>query len=290
MMKGNMMEDKFETQDIAHIKNGDVEYLQFKILNKYSNKLKHAITLSHGGVSGNEYKSLNFRSSGKDLRENVSENLNIICNKLGINSYDVYKARQAHTDNILIINNENKNGYAFREFKDDEYDGYILNENNIATLVTTADCNPVIIYDPVKNIVANIHSGWKGTVKQIYLKAIDILHYKFGSNYNNLIVCVGPSIGKCCFDSEEEKFKENFINVWKNEKDYLSYEKNSKRFHIDLPYLIKSDCIKIGVKEENIILSNICTMCNNEDFFSYRKNTKDGKKDYGTGATIVELI
>lgn len=284
------MENKFETKDIKHIKNGDVEYLQFKILNKYSDKLKHAITLRHGGVSNNEYESLNFRNSGGDLKENVNQNLEIICNTLDITSYDVVKAKQAHTDNILILNTDNKEKYLFKNYIDEEYDGYIVTEKNIASLITTADCNPVIIYDPIKNIAANIHSGWKGTVQQIYLKAINILHYNFNSNYDDLIVCVGPSIGKCCFDSEEEKFKENFINVWENEKDYLSYEENSKRFHIDLPYLIKNDCMKIGIKEENIVLSNICTMCNSEDFFSYRSNTKAGKKDYGTGATIVELV
>lgn len=277
-------------KNVTLAKKGDVCYLQFNILNKYSDKLRHCITLRHGGVSKYPVSSLNFRTAGKDSRENVTKNLDIICNTVGFDRKNIYKASQNHTDNILILDNKNKKRYFFDNYSTDEYDGYITNNKDIATLVTTADCNPIIIYDTKKNIIANIHSGWAGTIKKIYLKAIRILQDKFHSNVEDLVVCIGPSIRKCCFSSEEEHFKKKFTEVWGNETDYISYEQDNKRFHIDLVYVIKKDLQEYGIKEENIIDCEICTMCNSDDFFSYRTATKEKYDDYGLMATIIELI
>lgn len=279
----------FSDKDILHVKKENIEYLQFKILNKYSDNFKHLITLRYGGVSKFPVDSLNFRLVGKDKKDNVLKNLEKVANVMNISKNDVYKGSQAHTDNILIIDNNNKNKYQFENISKEKIDGYICKEKNIATLVTTADCNPIIIYDKEKNIYANIHSGWMGTIKQIYLKAVRIMHDKFNCNYKDLIVCIGPSIKKCCFTSEDENFKNNFTNIWKNEKEYIYYEENSKRFHIDLSYVIKQDLLKIGIKDENIVIPNICTRCNTSSFFSYRESTQKGYDDYGTMATITYL-
>ena len=283
------MSKDFNDNNMLHIKNGDVEYLKFKILEKYSDKINHVITLRYGGVSSTPYNSLNFRIAGNDKKENVFKNLEIISDKINIDKEKIYKGRQNHTDNILVINDENKEKYRFKDISDEAYDAYICNETGIATLVTTADCNPIIMYDPNKNAYANIHSGWKGTVKQIYLKTAKKMHEIFNSEYKDIIVCIGPSIRKCCFSSEDENFKLNFTNVWKDEEKYIYYEENLSRFHIDLMYVIRKDLIELGLKEENIVISDICTRCNKDDFFSYRYATQQKQKDYGTMATIVTL-
>ena len=159
---------KYSNDIMLHERKGNIEYLRFKILDKYNDKLNHIITLRHGGVSENDVSSLNFRTVGNDLKENNLKNLKLVCdNILNIDTKNVHKAKQAYTNNILILNNKNKNSYSFDMFSEEEYDGYVTNEKNIATLVTTADCNPIIIYDPVKNILANVHSGWKGTIKKV---------------------------------------------------------------------------------------------------------------------------
>ena len=283
----NKMHKNYTDKNILHVKDGDVEYIQFKILNKYG--LKHCITLRYGGVSSGIYDSLNFGLKGNDLKENVFENLNRVSKSLNIDPQNVYKATQNHTDNILVLNSENKEEYKFDvgDKIDENYDAYIVKEKDIATLVTTADCNPIIVFDPVNNIVANIHSGWKGTTKKIYLKTCEKMIKEFGSNPSDLIVCIGPSIRKCCFSSEEQEFKNIFTNIWKNENEYITYEKNSNRFHIDLIYLIKNDLEGIGIK--NIVVADICTVCNSDDFFSYRVARKNNQEGYGLMATIVIL-
>lgn len=279
----------YNNKDLIHIKNGDFECLKFRILEKYSDKITHMITLRHGGVSNGVYSSLNIRTVGKDNIKNVYKNLDIMCENMKIKRDDVYKAKQNHTANILILDNDNKKEYNFNNLSEECYDGYITNKSNINTLVTTADCNPIIIYDPVNNIFANVHSGWKGTLKRISKKAAVIMHDKFNSKFEDMIVCIGPSIRKCCFTSLEDEFKDKFVEVFHNEDEYITKDKDGK-YHFDLIYVIKNDLEKLGIKEENIKVANICTCCNEEDFYSFRKATMRNDDDYATFATIVGLI
>ncbi len=279
----------FSNEQVTHVKNDKVEYLTFKALEKYSQKITAVVTLRHGGVSEGVFDSLNFRMAGTDKKENVIQNLNIISDILNLDADEVYKARQDHTDNILYITDKNKEEYNFKKVNNEPIDGYITG-SGITTLVATADCNAIIIYDSKNNKVANVHSGWKGTTKRIYIKAIDKMQQLFGTNPKDLIICVSPSVLQCCFSSEDENFKKKFTDIWPYEKEYITYEKeNAKRFHIDLPYVITKDLINIGVKEENIHFAGICTCCNNEHFYSYRSKTQKGEQDYGCMATIVKI-
>lgn len=128
-----------------------------------------------------------------------------------------------------------------------------------------------------------------GVINKIYINAVKIMEEKFGSNSKDLIVCIGPSIRKECFTSKEESFKEKFTKVFPYQDKYLSYEKDNETFHIDLIEIIKTEFEKEGILEKNIHDSNICTRCNFEDFFSYRKARQEEKENCGRIATIVEL-
>ena len=279
----------FSNEQVTHVKNGGIEYLTFKALEKYKDKITCIVTLRHGVVSEGVISSLNFRSLGKDKKENVLENLNRICNVIKINSKEAYKARQDHTDNILYLTDKNKNEYEFSSGNDDRFDGYIT-EKGIASLVTTADCNAIVIYDAKNNKAANVHSGWKGTTKRIYIKAIEKMQELYNTNPEDLIVCVSPAILKCCFSSEELSFKKIFTDIWPDEENYITWNKdNPNRFHIDMEYLITKDLLEIGVKKENIHFAGICTCCNTDDFYSFRKTTMNKEPDYGCMATIVKI-
>ncbi len=280
----------FSNDQVTHVKTGDVEYLTFNALDKYKEKIMAVVTLRHGGVSNGVFRSLNFRMAGKDKKENVLQNLNIICGKLKLNPKEVCKGRQDHTDNILYITDENKEKYAFCLESDERIDGYIQ-DSGVATLVTTADCNAIVIYDTKNNKAANIHSGWKGTTKRIYIKAIEKMKQEFNTNPEDLIICVSPSVLKCCFSSEDESFKKLFTDIWPNDKEYITKNPdNPNRFHIDLTHVITKDLINAGVKGKNIHFAGICTCCNDEDFYSYRSKTQKQEEDYGCMATIVKIL
>ena len=221
----------FSNEQVTHVKNENVEYLTFKALEKYNDKITAAVTLRHGGVSEGVFGSLNFRMAGTDKKENVFQNLNIICDKLNLDSNKIYKASQNHTDNILYLTEQNKEEYNLKKVNSEPIDGYITG-SGITTLVTTADCNAIIIYDTKNNKVANLHSGWKGTTKRIYIKAIENMQKMFGTNPEDLVICVSPSVLKCCFSSEDENFKKIFTDIWSYENVYITYEENNpKRFH-----------------------------------------------------------
>lgn len=263
------------------VKKDKLEYITFNVLNKYN--IKHGFFLKNGGVSKGVYDSLNFRLYGKDNIEDVFKNFEIVKKELMFN--EVYKAKQNHTDNILILDNNNKDKYTINKINQEEYDAYITNLS-LPTIVTTADCNAIIIYDPINKVVANIHSGWKGTILQIYLKVCNILKKKFNSNYSDLIVCIGPSIRKCCFTSKEESFKNKFTKVWDYENKYIDLIEDT--YHIDLLYVIKKDLTNLGIKAENIYDCNICTLCN-DNCFSYRRCLRNKDLDYGTMGCFVSL-
>ena len=276
---------KYDSQEIVYRKDGNLEYIQFKVLNELN--VKHCITLRHGGLSSGEYSSLNFRTLGQDRLENVLGNLEHVRNAVGFS--DVHKAQQAHTDKVLVINEENEKEYEFSKLNKEEYDGYIVDKPGIATLITTADCNPIIIYDKSKNVVANVHAGWKGVINKIYINAIKLMQEKYESKVEDLVICVGPSIRKCCFTSQEEAFKEKFTSVFEYAEDYLEYEEDKVTFHIDLIKILKHEFENVGVDESQIHVAPICTRCSTDDFFSYRYAVQNKFKDYGTMATIVEL-
>ena len=114
------------------------------------------------------------------------------------------------------------------------------------------------------------------------------MQHEFNSNPSELIVCIGPSIRKCCFTSREESFKEKFTSVFKYESEYLE-DKEDGTFHIDLVKILKHEMKEVGVLDKNIHVADICTRCNTDDFYSYRAAVQNGKKDYATFATIVQL-
>ncbi len=278
--------NKYDSKEIIHVKRDNgLEYLEFRVLNEFG--IKNCVTLRHGGTSEGQYSSLNFRTLGNDRIENVLENVNRIKTELGFS--EIYKGQQDHTDRVIEIDDSNKDNYKFDSFSKDCVDGYIVSQKGIATLITTADCNPIIIYDKKNNVIANVHAGWKGVINKIYINAINKMVEKYNSAPSDLIVCIGPSIRKCCFTSQEESFKEKFTSTFNYEDKYLQYDSDNTTFHIDLICILKNEFEKVGIKIENIHVADICTRCNTEDFYSYRKAVQTGKKDYATMATIVEL-
>lgn len=280
---------KYDTDVIMHVADGDLQYLKFRQLEPYKNKLINAVTLRHGGVGKNEFESLSFSFKvNEKIREDSFKNLNIICSNLGINSADVCKSNMNHTNKVLILNELNKDKYRLSNFCSDEYDAYITKCKNIPIMINTADCIPIIFYDTSKNIVGLVHAGWRGVVSKIHREVIECFLSNFNSNVDDIIVCIGPCIRKCCFSSKDIEFKNIFTNIWENGAKYIEFLKDGT-FYIDIVKLVKNDLIDMGVSSKNIQDSNICTKCNSEDFFSNRVQKQLGFSHYGLFATIVML-
>ena len=155
-------------------------------------------------------------------------------------------------------------------------DALISNVKEVPLLILTADCVPVVIIDPKNKAVGVAHAGWRGTYDKICKNTIDEMIKNYKSNPEDLICVIGPSIGPCCYEVSKdlvEKFNTNLANhagefdIIKDDKYFLDLWKINE--------LTLKDC---NVKDENIINLQICTNCNHDKFYSYRKHNKTPKR------------
>ena len=173
-------------------------------------------------------------------------------------------ANQTHSSNIHIVTKKEEIGWQKAEDAIANCDALITNIPNVMLTILTADCVPILLLDPKQKVVSAIHAGWKGTKEEIVFKTVKKMQKEFNSNPNDIIAGVAPSIGKCCYEVD--------WNVAQHFKDIESaYSKVGEKYMLDLPYINKTQLLKAGVKEENIELSNVCTACDVEHYFSYRK-------------------
>ncbi len=176
---------------------------------------------------------------------------------LNIDNY--YILKQIHSNKVFDITNIPKNY---------EGDGLITNKSNIALVTKSKDCNSIFIIDTKNKIIGNIHSGWKGTLHSIITIAINQMKEKYNSVSKDIKIVFNPSIRECCFEVDNDVY-DLFIKKYKD-KSY--YQKVGNKYHINLVKIIKDDAKKLGIKEENIIDNNICTLCNRKLFNSHRNN------------------
>ena len=173
-------------------------------------------------------------------------------------------ANQTHSANIKIITEEKNIGWKQEETAIRECDALITQEKNIMLTILTADCVPILIFDPIQQVIAVVHAGWKGTEQKILLKTIQKMQSHFQSESKNIIVGIAPAIGKCCYEVDW-----NVAKYFKNIKN--SYSSKNNKYMLNLPYINKLQLLQAGLKEENIEMSNICTACQVDSYFSYRK-------------------
>lgn len=176
---------------------------------------------------------------------------------LNIDNY--YILKQIHSNKVFDITNIPKNY---------EGDGLITNKSNIALVTKSKDCNSIFIIDTKNKILGNIHSGWKGTLHSIITIAINQMKEKYNSASKDIKIVFNPSIRECCFEVDNDVY-DLFIKKYKD-KSY--YQKVGNKYLINLVKIIKDDAKKLGIKEENIIDNNICTLCNRKLFNSHRNN------------------
>ena len=256
------MRDLTNSNVIQFNKNG-MNYLQFRILNDLG--IKHAYSLKTEGI--------NFRHSGGDL---VTERNSYkrLCDAVGLDVSNVTKPKQKHTNKIKRVDKV----YLPEEIG--EIDGLITNKQNLVLATTNADCILYLLYDRKNNAIANVHSGWKGSYQRIIENAIDEMINEFGTNPKDLIVCICPSIRKCCFEvglDVRDMFYEKFSFLEDINKFILNgFEEN--KFYIDTVGINNCLLVQKGIKKENIYDSGICSMCHDDMIHSYRSEGKEFKR------------
>ena len=173
--------------------------------------------------------------------------------------------RQVHGDRVVIVEEEN-----LRE-ETGEVDGLITDLKGVALEIHTADCQSVFLYDPVRNVIGNVHSGWKGTVQKIAPKAAQIMIDHYGSSPRDIEIYINPSILGCCFEIEEdvvEQFR-GIVDVTKYcRKDRIV--SGRQKYFMDTTAVNRDLLAEMGIPKEKIFLSGVCTMCGRDKYHSYR--------------------
>ena len=245
---------------------GKIALYQSDVLNGFEN-IVHGFTTRKGGVSKGEYESLSMSPRRGDDISCVRENERILCSELGLQLDRLSSTRQEHTDNIEIIDAENI-GVGVSSDWGKGVDACITLEKNVPILCYSADCVPILMYARDIEAIAAVHSGWKGSALSIGKKTVEKL-IKMGAEPQNIFVAIGPSIGKCCYEVSEDvaqQFSPEFYTAKENGKYMLDLGM--------VNYSLIRECL---VPVENISLSEICTSCNNDLFFSHRRqNGKSG--------------
>lgn len=264
-------------------RKGSLCFITFPIFEKHL-ELRHAFTTRHGGVSEGCFEKMNLSFNVGDNRQNVIENYNIICNAIGVKTENIVLSRQTHTANVLVVGKEHCGTGIFREYTYNDIDGLITNEPRVALVTHSADCCLLAFYDPNKKVIAAAHAGWRGTVKEIGGEMLKKMQEQFGSNPQDILVALAPSIGPCCYEVDTpvlDQFKElEYLNL-----DKIFSNKGNRKYMLNLWEANKQILMHYGIKEENIELTDVCTNCYNKDFHSHRA-TK-GKR--GVNGLIMEM-
>ena len=257
--------------NLISAKRNDTSLYQFPNLSRFSD-IRHGIFTRKNGYSKTPYKSLNTSYSTGDDSRNVKLNRSVISKCFDGNQ--LIFARQVHGTKTVVF--AKKSITIKKRFHDviPECDAMITDIKKISLVIQVADCQSILMYDPVRKVVANVHSGWRGSINNIIGRTISVMENEFDSKPGSIVAGITPSLGPCCaeFINYKEEIPEE---LWK-------YKDDSDHFNF---WAISSDQLcDAGVLKKNIHLSEMCTRCNTDLFFSYR-----GEGTTGRFAAVIGL-
>ncbi len=258
-------------ETMLHVKKGNIEYLQFRKLLEYQDKVEHCYIL---------------KGKNNDYAKEEANNYIDLYNAMNLDIEGFTKIEhQAHSDIVEVVKEK-------QEFFTN-IDGLLTNKQGISLSLRFADCTPILFYAPLKNAIGNIHSGWRGTVQKIGQKAAIKMMQEYGINKEDILCFLGPCIGKCHFEVGED-VKEIFANTFSylgNSEDFIFKGANNEekckeqKYFIDTTLINRKLLEEIGIPSSHIIESNICTVCNSEQMHSYRAE----KENAGRNTAIIGL-
>lgn len=258
--------------------------------------IKHIVFTRNAGKSRKPFESLNVSFGVGDDDQNVIQNRKIISRC--IEGEDLVFMDQVHGARVVVITRDTTTPIPFDSIFSSESnptavlmdpgsgfgsdveqklvgDALITNTPGKFLVVQVADCQSILLYDPTKQVVSNVHSGWRGSINNIIGNTVQVMKVCFGCIASDIIAGIGPSLGPCCAE---------FVNYKKEiPEKYWQYKDADNHFDF---WLASCDQLcQAGVLLENIHLSRICTKCNTDQFFSFR-----GEGATGRFATLIGLV
>ena len=234
--------------------------------------LQHGFSTRKGGVSKEHLASLNLSFSVEDAKENVLENFRRIGERFGKTPEDFVLSKQSHETKVLKVGTKDRGKGITKDRDYEGIDALITDEEGIILSCFSADCVPILFYDPIHKAVGACHSGWRGTKGKILQNVVEEMRKHFSSNPAEILVAIGPSICKEQYVVSEDlalSFLEDYPDLGEDTASPIQRISKDK-FQLDLWDLNRRIALDCGIKEEHISISGYCTMENPELFFSHR--------------------
>jgi YfiH family protein len=226
----------------------------------------HMFTTRKGGVSEGFLASMNIGTRRGDERENVLKNYEILGKAIGFDPKKSVHTKQTHTD-IIRVADESLWGAGLYAPELSDCDALVTNKAGTALVIFTADCTPILLYDPVTGAVGAAHAGWRGTASDIAGKTVRAMTEHFGCKPENMQAAIGPNIGKCCFETDKDVPEAMYALLGEEAAPYITQK--GEKFHLDLKGINAHLLRRAGILSVDI--SDHCTACNPELYWSHRK-------------------
>ena len=227
-------------------------------MDKYDN-IKHLVTKRD--TTHRLYNSMAMHT-GESI-ESVSQNRESLREYFGGDARFI-SILQTHSSDIYKVDTQIEHGWSSLD-SSIEADALITDIPKQVLTILTADCVPILLYDPQKGAIAAIHAGWRGTREKIVQRAISQMIAEYGTDPQDIVAVIAPAIGGCCYEVSDE-IAEYFLEY----PDSIRTEKPNSSY-LDLKSINQAQLIAMGVPKEQIEMSDICTACQSQEYFSYRK-------------------
>lgn len=176
--------------------------------------------------------------------------------------------KQVHGTDALVVDHQLNAADRF----EGGWDALVTDQPGIMVAVRTADCVPVLVHDPKRRVVSAIHAGWRGAVAGIVPKTLALMEARFGSDLKTLRISIGPSAGACCYEVDEPVLAQ--LRRESASWETVLHDRRGDKARLDLKALIRRQAQEYGIKSEHVTAVNLCTMCHEDLFFSYRREGK----------------
>ncbi len=239
----------------------DCVYMESSVLSS-----KHIFTTRIGGVSTGVWDSWNFGENRGDDPECVKENYRRAGEIFSCGKDDFVVTKQVHEIEVLEASDADR--HVIGTPVPYNADGLVTNVKNLPLLIYIADCVPVLLEDTEAGVIAAVHCGWKSSVADILGVAVGKM-VKMGAKPENIHAAIGASIGKCCFECDDDvpAAVEKYLG---GDTEGLLEKKENGKTHVDLRGANERRLLQLGLKQENIDVSAECTMCNQDKYWSHR--------------------
>ncbi len=227
-------------------------------------KLRHGFLGRVGGVSTGPYESLNLAYWVGDESAHVDENWRRLREVIG--AAPIARCHQVHGTNVRVVTAENI-------IEKPEGDGMVTAEQGILLAVASADCVPILMADDACKVVAAIHAGWRGVIAGIAQGGVVAME-SLGAGRKQIRAALGPSIGQCCFEVDEE-LADRFAREVAGSDRHARPGRQGKS-HLDLRAIVADQLMRAGLRRESITNVGPCTKCANDRFFSRRADASSG--------------